>query len=495
MKTRKTVGEMAQGVGTRTLRGMFWAYGSYVGGRLLVLLSIAILARLLTPAEFGLVAFAVTVTALLDTVADLGVSQALIVTREGVKERAHTAWTLGVGIGTLLALLTAAISPLAGDFFRDEAVTPLLAVLGVNFIIRGAGVTHYALAQREIEFRSRTAAELADVVVRGAVGITAALLGAGAWSLVLGYIAGSTAMTATLWRLVDFRPRLRIDRSHAGGLLRFGGGLAVLDVITAITSNVDYLVIGRVLGDTELGLYSLGYRLPELLIVNLAVVGGLVLFPAFASVGRDALGEAFVTSLRYTLMVSVPLTVGMVMLAGPIVEVAFGDQWEEAVPAMRVIALAAFAITVGIPAGTAYKSLGRVNILIRLAIPRSALAVAGIIFFVDRGIVAVAAVQAAVAGLFALIGILLASRLLETGLRAILAAAAPALAAGATLAGAVAATDALLSGAVPTLAVAVVAGGAVYLGTLWLVAPDAIRRLLHMAMPGRVTAGSAPAQP
>lgn len=477
---------------------MFWAYGSYVGGRLGVLLSIAILARLLSPAEFGLVAFALTVTALLDTLADLGVAQALVVARDDVERKADTSWTLGLLIGVALAAATALLAPVAADFYDEDEVAPILVVLGLNFVIRGAGTTHYALAQRDIAFRSRTAAELADVLVRGAVGIAAALAGAGAWSLVFGYLAGSTAMTATLWRMIPFRPRFRIRRADARGLLRFGGAIAFLDALSALVANVDYVVVGRVLGQTDLGVYSLGYRLPELLIINLSVVAGLVLFPAFASIGRDrldSLGEAFLTSLRYTLMVAVPLTIGMIVLAGPIVDVAFGDQWDRAAEVMRVIALFALAVALGIPAGTAYKSLERVDILIKLAIPRAALAVGGIIAVADQGMVAIAAVQAAVAGLFAAIGIVLASRLLGTGLRAIGVAVWPALAAGAPLAAVAFAGHELLGGhPVLALIATTAAGAAVYLGVLWLVAPAALMRLWRTAFPPP-TPAAPPAQP
>jgi PST family polysaccharide transporter len=476
------VSDAAGGIGTRTLRGMFWAYGSYVGGRALVLVSTAILARLLGPEEFGLVAFALAVTAMLDVFADLGVSQALIVTRD-LRDKAHTAWTLSVLFGTGSMLVTFALSPLAGAFFREDEVAPLLAVLGVNFLLRSLGATHYALAQRDIDFRKRTAAELADVLVRAGVGIAAALAGAGAWALVLGYLAGTLAMTVTLWTIVSFRPRPRIVRAHSSTLLRFGGGLAVLDVLSVIIANVDYLVIGRVLGQTPLGLYTLGFRLPELLIVNMSVVAGQVLFPAFANIGKGRLADPFLTSIRYTVMVSLPLTIGLAMLAGPIIQVAFGDRWDGAVEAMRILAVFAFAITVGIPAGTAYKSLGRVDVLIKLAVPRCAAAVIAVVLVAGQGIEAVAAAQAAVAGTFAVIGILLAARLLETGLTPILRSLWPSVVAGAGLAGALAATDALVSGALLTLLVAAPVGALAYGATLWVVAPSAVRRLWHMARP------------
>ena len=140
------------GIGTRTLRGMFWAYGAYVGGKLLVLVSIAILARLLTPEDFGLVAFALTVTVLLDAISDLGVSQALIIVDEDeVYEKADTAWTIGVLLGALLMLVTAALGPAAAAFFGEPALKIMLPLLGVNLLRRSTGVTHEALIERRWE--------------------------------------------------------------------------------------------------------------------------------------------------------------------------------------------------------------------------------------------------------------------------------------------------------------------------------------------------------
>jgi PST family polysaccharide transporter len=473
------------------LRGIFWAYGSYVAGRVLVLVSVAILAHLLSPSEFGLVGFALTVTALLDTISDFGVGQALVVAEEDEQfdEKATTAWTLSVLMGLGLTVFTIAVSPLAADFFNEPDLQPLLAVLGLNFVFRGAGATHFAIAQKWIDFRTRTAAELADVTVRGTVGVALALAGAGAWSLVVGYLAGTVAMTILLWILVPFRPKLQRRLPHVGGLVRFGGGLAVLDVLGAVTGNIDYILVGRVLGAADLGLYLLGFRLPELFIMNLSMVAGLVLFPAFAGVPRARITDAFLTSFRYMLMVTVPLTVGLIVLAGPLTLVTLGEQWRDSIPAMQVLALFAFAVTIGIPAGTVYKSLGRVNVLIALAVPRTILAVSAIAIFVSEGIVAVAACQAAVAGIFAMIGIGLASRLLAARPSQILAGAWPSLAAGAVLAGVLGLVVWGIDTPVIALVVGVPLGALAYLGALWVVASDSLRHLWATAFPAPDSAG------
>ena len=174
-------------LGARTLRGTAWAYGSYIGGQVLVLVSTAILARLLSPADFGLVALALVFILLLDTISDLGLSPALVIsTEEELRERANTVFGSTIVLGLVLAALTAALAPLAAAFFDQPDLAPLLAVLGLTFVLRSLGATHYALAQKRLDFRPRTVAEVTGVCARGAIGIALALAGFGPWSLVVG---------------------------------------------------------------------------------------------------------------------------------------------------------------------------------------------------------------------------------------------------------------------------------------------------------------------
>jgi lipopolysaccharide exporter len=490
---------MSHTLGTRTLRGMLWAYGSYVGGRVLVLVSTAILARLLDPADFGLVALALIFTALLESISDLGVGQALVLHRgdeEHERHRAETAFAISLGLGALLTLSVVAIAPLAALFFDQPELTALLGVLGCNFLLRSLGSTHYALAQKRLDFRARTASELADVIVRGLTGIGLAVAGAGAWSLVIGYLVGTATLTVALWILVPWRPRLRPRRSDVRELVGFGGTLSAIRVLGAVIANADYAFIGRVLGPAALGLYTIGYRLPELIVANLAIVAGEVLFPAFAAVDRKALGHAFLVSLRYTLMVALPAGAALFALAEPFTLAAFGERWRGSIEPMRVLTLFAVGLAVAIPAGTAYKSIGRAVVVLRLAVPRAVLLVALIAVFVDRGIVAVAACQAAVAALFAAIEIALATRLLEVGVRRLWGAMWPVLTATSAMLGAMLAVEAAVASPWPALAAGAAAGAVTYLATLWLLDRESILRIRELALPGAdSTAGGGPLAP
>jgi O-antigen/teichoic acid export membrane protein len=482
-------------LGTRTLRGMFWAYGSYAGGRLLVLVSTVILARLLTPADFGLVALALTFMVFLDTVKDLGLGQALIVAPDDeLEDRAQTVFGWSMIIGAGLTVITLLLAPLAGAFFGTQRLTPLIAVLGLNFFLRSFGATHYALARRALDFRSRTFAETADVLTRGTAGIALALLGFGAWSLVLGYLVGTLAMVTMIWARVAFRPVLRLSRDHLRQLLTFGGTLTLVDIGQAFAHEMDYLFIGRVLGVAPLGLYSIGFRLPELLIVNLAIVAGNVLFPAYSLMDRARLRAAFLSSLRYTGLLVLPMAVGLALLARPVVLVLFGDQWEPAIPVMQILAAYAVVVTLNVPAGTVYKVTGRAWILVAFTVPYVITLFISLMIFTADGIVAVAAVMAGLQAAFAVIGWAVTCHVLEVSPRRIAGSLAGPAAAAATMAAALVPVVELVHAPLATLAIGIVVGAAGYgLGVL-LFAGDAARALLDLAFPHRARRRGGPDQ-
>ncbi|HMJ96712.1 MAG TPA: lipopolysaccharide biosynthesis protein [Thermoleophilaceae bacterium] len=481
----------SQSLGTRTLRGMFWAYGSYVGGRVLVLVATAILARILAPADFGLVALGLVFIEVLSTLRDLGVTQALVVVpEEDVEERANTVFTFSVLLGAILTLACVALSPLAAAFFDAPELIGLLSALGATFLVRALGSTHYALAQKRMDFRSRTAGEMADAVLRGVASVAFALAGLGAWSLVLGYIVGSAALTVVLWALVPWRPRLQLRRDHLAPLVRFGGALTGVDIVSAANQNVDYVFVGRVLGAGQLGIYTLAFRLPDLLINGLTLVASSVLFPAYATLSRSELRSAYVRTIQYTVMLTLPVAIGLAILAEPLILATFGDKWKGAVAPMQVLVLYAFFPAITAPPGVIYKAIGRADILLKLALLRVPILVAAIALAVHSGIVAVALCQAGVALLFFFVTTSIATRMLDVGFGPLWTALWPPFAAGAGLAGVLLAVHGTVDSPVPTLLVGTLVGGLAYLGLLWILVPDSLRQLREGLLGSRAPASA-----
>jgi lipopolysaccharide exporter len=462
---------------------MLWAYGSYIGGRMMTLVATAILARLLTPNEFGLVALAIAFMLLLETLSDLGVSQALVIVKEDKElEHAETVFVWGIVIGVIFSALTAALSPLAASFFDKPELSGLLAVIGLRFFIRSLGATHFALAQKWMDFRSRTAGQLGDVTTRGLAQIAFAIAGFGAWSLVIGYLIGNCVWVVVMWTMVRWRPKLKPQRVHLAPMLSFGGKLTGVNVLTAIETSMDKFFIGRALAATQLGLYTLAFRLPELLIQNLSVVAGQVLFPAFAAVDRERLGHAFSLSFRYTLMVALPMAAGLAVLADPFVLALFGDKWADAAPAMQVLTVYSLAIAISIPGGTVLKVTNRAGVLLVVSIPEAILLVVALAMFTDNGIVAVAACMAAVMGLTALVTTVVGMRIIGIGAREVWEASWAPLLAAAGMAAVLLPIEQGISS--PWLAILAggVAGGVTYLGLLFLFARDSLLKLRDTAL-------------
>lgn len=474
------------GIATRTLRASFWAYGAYVGGLALSVVATAILARLLTPDEFGLVALALIAMAILDTFPGLGVGDALVIVDEDeLEEKAETAFAVSVGVGFVLAVLLAALGPVAARFFEQPQLVEIMPALGTTFIFLGLAGTHSAIAQKRIDFRPRTAATLVETMLRGVVSVVLALAGAGVWSLVIGYMIGSAASTVVLWIMVPWRPHFRPRRAHLRGLLGFGGQLTGVNVMAAFLTQFDYLVVGRVLGAAQLGFYSMATRLPSTVILGLAAVAGRVLFPAFASLHKTGVARAFLTSFRYTSLVVFPLTVYLAVLAKPVTHALFGPQWGPSVGAVRVLCIWACASTFLYVSGSAIKARGRADVLLKLAVPQAVALVIGSLLFVHRGIVAVSWVQAGIAVFAVIASIAIARRLFEFGVLSTLDSLRPATLGSLGLAVALVVVERTLTAPWSAVLVGAAVGTVVYLGLVALLAPDSIRALHATARPQR----------
>lgn len=478
-------------LGTRTLRGMFWSYGSYIGTRGSSLLATAVLTRILAPGDFGLVALAGTFMTFLDMLQGLGVGNALVVVKaDDVEAQAETAFAVSSTVGLLLTLITAAISPAVAALFHQPRLDSVMPALGLTFFFYGLGSTHYALATKRMDFRSRTWAELVDAIFRGGVGVALALAGAGVWALVIGYSAGNIAMDIVLWKLVPWRPRFRPQRRHLRQLLAFGGATTAVGIMAAFLAEFDNLVVGRVLGVTALGYYSIATKLPYLFIVSLASVAGDVLFPAFATLDDEDMGRAFLVALRYTAMVALPLTAILSVLAQPITIAVFGAQWQPAVGAAQVLCLWAVMSPISMVCGNALKSRGRADVVLYLAIPQAIAIVVGSLLFVRDGIVVISWVQAVIAVVAQAFTILIAMRMFRLRTRAVVVSIGPPVLASAGLALVLWGVHHAISAPWP----AVVVGGAVtlpvYAGLLHLVSPALLPRLHATAFPAR--AGTEP---
>jgi PST family polysaccharide transporter len=405
-------------------------------GKLLTLAAIAVLARLLAPAEFGLFAFALVYLTYLETFGDLGSGTALIYWPDRTRDVAQLTFVLNLLTGVAWFLLTWLLAPAVAAFFHSPEGAPILRALGATFVLKALGNTHDALCKKELRFKARLIPEIGLAAVKAGLTIALALAGFGVWSLVWGHLAATGARAALLWLVVPWRPAWRWPADLLRPVLAYGGWIVAVNVVAVIVHHVDYVVVGRMLGVTALGFYQMAYKIPETIVIVLVWQASMVLFPAFAEArasGRG-LGDVYLTALRYFSLLVVPAAVSVFVLAEPLVLTLFGESWRPSVPILRALAVFTGVRALGTHAGDVLKAQGRPRMLAAVAALKALILVPALIVAVRWGATAVAATMASVAGATILLDFALVRRAAGIPIRAIAGAIATSLTPAAVLA-------------------------------------------------------------
>jgi PST family polysaccharide transporter len=468
-------------LGRLARRGVVWTMLTYLCGRAAGFLSLLVLARLLTPRDFGVAAAIAVFLMVLELAGDLGMKATVVYEQqEGVSERVQTAFTLNLVVSAALTAAAVLAAPAAASFLEVPEHADLFRLAALSLLLAGLGNVHDSLLLRGLEFGRRGVPLLIRAVTRGGVGIGLALAGLGAEALVLGQLAGYAAWVVALWVMMPFRPNLRLDRLIARSMIGYGAGAVAIQVLSAVAVRFDSAVIAKVLGAQALGLYTVAQRIPELAIESIAWNVSLVAFPALSrrrALDERGLGPATLTIFRYQALYALPAAAGLAML-GPALISIFGSSWSNAGPVLSAVAVTTGVSAAIFPLGDAFKAAGRQPLYITLMLLQFPLLLGGILLAAPHGIAVVAWTRAGMGVLHSTLVAVLVTRVVPVRVRDVALAAGPALAAALGVGLAVAATRLGMPG--DGVAATIAATGAGALGgtaTLRLLAPGAFREL------------------
>jgi lipopolysaccharide exporter len=469
-------------LGRSVKTGIAWSIFTFAITKGLALVSLLVLTRLLAPSQFGLVAAVTAVLSLIELTTDLGMGQAIIYEQEkGTSERVDVAFTINMALTTVLTVAAVLAAPLIASFFHASHHVGLFRLAALDIFLTGLGGVHDGLLLRDLRFRTRIVTQVAGAIVRAGVGVVLAVLGFGAASLVWGMLGGTAAWAAALWWSTGFRPTMRYHRAIAGSIVPYGIGASMLQLLAQITTSIDVAVVGRVLGQRALGFYTVAFRLPSLLLENIANQVSLVAFPALSRKRvMDAAGVSAATGrlVRYQSLYALPLAAVLAVQARPIVETVFSAKWRDASGVFAAVSVMSGISASGFALGDAFKALGRQRVMIGLTFIQLPTLVATIILLAPYGITAVAWGRAANVAFWVALMMIAAARVLRIPISITLVAMWPGAAAGlgvALVAGAVR----LWSGlpAIPEMAVAGPLGCVGGVGSLALLSPTTFREL------------------
>lgn len=467
----------------KALGGVAWSYSGFLGERVLGLVATAVLARLLAPSDFGVLAFALLVVGAIETLRDLGIKDALIRDPERSEAAIRTAAWMGLAIGLAQGALAVLAAPLAGQIIGDPRAVPVIQVLALSFVINGAALVPDALLQRRLRFRTRSLGDFGAACVKAVATLGLAFAGLELWAIVVGHLVGATARALMRYRAAAWHPRLAFHPACARALWAFGRHVLVANMAHVVLARADQIAIAVLLGPASLGYYYIGARLPELTIAGLSLVLTTVLFPTYSVIQHDvaALRSAFCTAVSGTALVAVPIGAGLIAVAPELVAVLFGGKWVASVPILRVLATVALVYALAWSAGDVFKALGRPQLQTRIIALDAAVAVpviAGLTYFTGAAYMAAFGALAGAAASTAM-RLWLVGRLLALVPRELVRLYAGPLAGGAAIGLAVSAFRHSAAGAPPWLVLAgsVILGVCVYAAVIWRVDFPALSRL------------------
>lgn len=468
----------------KVARGILWNFLTFGFGKLVLLITTSILARLLTKDDFGQVSVAVVAINYLSVIKDLGLGVALIQRRGEVNEAADTVFTINIILGFVISALIIPLAPPIASYFHDPRVISVLRWLGASFAINALGSVHTIWLLRDLDYRRKFIPDMGNTVVKGVVSIVMAFTGYGVWSLVFGQIAGAITSVILVWIILPWRPRLMINRSIAGQMMKFGASIIGGDTLSVIIDNVDYIIVGRVFGLVQLGVYTLAYRLPELLLIGNLWILGDIAFPAFSSIQDrpDEMRQGFLGSVRIVELIATPISLGLIIAADPIIRVVFGDQWLDAVPILRVLAAYAWVYSIGFHVGGIYKAVGRPDILLYLSLFTVIILIPSLLIGSGFGIIGVAWGHLIAVLIRRIVSITVATRIIKVTFREIFSELMPALRAGLVM---VLVTLPVLYATINLsafiqLVLIVLAGATSYLGIAWWTEKENFYRLMRI---------------
>lgn len=360
MKTIALTSKAVQGVG--------WS-GISKFSRLILQFGItAVLARLLTPKDFGLMAMIAVFTNLVVLFRDFGLTYAIIQRKELTEEHLSSCFWVNVFTGFILSILLCAFAPIIAYFYNEKKITSITIAISSTFFISSLSIVQTALFTKELKFKQLAIIEILGVTIAGVVAAVLAFIGFGVWSLVWQQIVGSVIPVILMWYLSNWKPKFMYKWEKIKDLVDFGLNLTGFNFINYFSRNLDKLLIGKYLGPASLGYYDLAYKLLLFPLNNISEIIGRVMFPLFSAIQdeKKRVSSVFIKSTQYIAALSFPLMFGLLIVASQFIIVIFGPQWKRSIFLVQIMAPLGIIQSIATLTGLIYLSQGRADLLFRV---------------------------------------------------------------------------------------------------------------------------------
>jgi len=358
-----------EGLSQRVVRGGFWVFLLRITQQLFNFVRLVILARILSPNDFGLMGIALLTMATLDTFSQTGFQQALIQKKKDIKSYLDSAWTVLILRGFILFAILYFIAPYTATFFNAPEAKPIIQAIGFAVLFQAftnIGVIYF---QKELEFNKQFIYQLSGTLADFAVAISAVLILKNVWALVLGLLAGNFARFVVSYLIHPYRPHLTFDLGKAKELFGFGKWVLGSSILVFLITQGDDIFVGKLLGATALGFYQMAYRISNMPATEITHVISQVTFPAYSKLQENIprLREVYLKVLQVTAFLSFPIAGLIFVLAPDFTKIFLGEKWMPMVPAMQVLCIFGVTRSLNATTGPIFQAVGKPSILTKIS--------------------------------------------------------------------------------------------------------------------------------
>lgn len=348
----------------KVVKGTFWVFVSQIVTQFFALVKNIIIARVLSPDDFGLFGIALIALSLFEVFTQTGFDAALIQKKEDIKDYLDTAFVVNIFRGILLFILLFFSTPLVSTFFENEAVIPIVRVISFTFLLNAFINPATIYFRKELNFRKQFHWDMSSAVTNIIISLSIVFYLRNVWVLVIASVTSSFARLIVSYFIHPYRPRFRFEKQYASSLFKFGKWVLGSSILLYFITQGDDAFVGKLLGVTMLGFYRMAYLFSNLPTTHITHVISKVSFPAYSKLQNDIprLKEAYLKVLQVTSFLVFPIAGIIFILASDFTSIFLGEKWMPMVPAMRVLAIAGLIRSIMATTGPIFNAVGKPKI-------------------------------------------------------------------------------------------------------------------------------------
>jgi O-antigen/teichoic acid export membrane protein len=382
----------------KTVRGALARVCAQAINLLLRVGSLAILARLLDPRDFGLIGMVTALTGVLNLFRDFGLSAASVQHANVTDEQKSSLFWINILVGMVLAAATSGLAPVVARFYHEPRLYSVTIVIASTFLFNAAGIQHSALLQRQMRFTTLSITDTGSWIVGTSIAIAAAKAGYGYWSLVAMTISLPLTASIAFWFVSGWVPQKPKRRAGVGSLIRFGSTLTLNGLVVYIASNFEKVLLGRFWGAEAIGIYGRAYQLIRIPTDTLNAAVGEVAFSALSRLQDDAerLKRYFLKGYSLVLALTLPATFACCVLATDLIGFLLGPKWKDAAPIFRLLTPTILVFAIANPLSWLLGAIGMVGRGVKMSLVVAPLMIASYFLGLPYGPKGVAVAYSAV---------------------------------------------------------------------------------------------------